>query len=251
MSKKNSPHDPLKNAALKGDLKALRDRMEAEDKARKAEEEARKAAARERGELEARAKKSPSATAPARPKSADLDVWRPDFDKHLFEVAMAGVKPLTPAATRVSAREPSASPNHRKPSLETKLKRAAAEGAPTFAIEWSEDHSVRGWRRGQEFALEALGRFATPEETLDLHGLDVASVAPRVAEFVRTRRARGRRCVCVVHGQGRNAPDGKSVLLDIVVDVLKGPTAAAEVDAFTTAPHEHGGRGALLISLRS
>jgi DNA-nicking Smr family endonuclease len=74
--------------------------------------------------------------------------------------------------------------------------------------------------------------------------------ALRVAEFVRSRRARGLRCLCVVTGYGKNSPDGASVLLDAVVNTLRAAPAAGDVDAFASAPEGLGGRGALLISLR-
>ena len=126
-----------------------------------------------------------------------------------------------------------------------------AEGGPAHEVKWAADGTVRGWRRGHEFALEVLDRFAAPADTLDVHGCEAHEAAARVVEFVRSRRARRMRCVCVVHGWGKRSPDGASVLSDAVVKALSAPPAAAEVDAFASAPDNLGGRGAILVSLRA
>lgn len=234
--KKPSPFDALK---------PLQDKLRTE-----AEEKARAEAEKRRAALEAGRRPPPRAPDPRpAPRRSAVEVWRPDLDKDLFRAAMEGVRPLSQAPTRLSARDPSAPPP--KPSAETRMRRAHAEGAPTLAVRWAEDGTVTGVRPGRSFALEALGRFAAPQETLDLHGYEPPEAATRVAEFVRSRRARGLRCVCVVHGWGKNAPDGASVLRDAVVQCLANVPACGEIDAFATAPEDLGGRGALLISLRS
>ncbi len=132
---------------------------------------------------------------------------------------------------------------------EVRERQKRAEGGPEVSATWS-DGRVRGAHRGREFALEALERFAVPDDTLDLHGLEPVTAKLRVGEFVRTRRARGMRCVSVITGYGKNSPDGASVLLDAVVEALRVSPAASEIDAFASAPDDLGGRGAILISLR-
>jgi DNA-nicking Smr family endonuclease len=239
--KKPTPEDPLKHRGLAG-LKAARDAMEAEAKA----EEARRA---EQGRP-AQPPPKPRATTPSAPaKRPSNEVWRPDMDKALFAVAMSGVKPLAgkERGTRVSATPGSRVPGTRDSS--SKMRRAQAEGDDVIAVRWHEDGSCEAARKGRLFALEALGRFASPEETLDLHRLEPVEARARVEEFVRTRRARGRRVVAVVHGVGRHAPDGHSVLRDVVVKALSEPPGSREVDAFRSG--EGGAVGTIVVALRN
>ena len=188
-----------------------------------------------------------SAPAPA-PKRSDVEVWRPSEAEN-FAAAMHGVVPLSQKPTRVTTHgvPPSATATARTVPLATKLKRVAAEGGDALRVTWDPDGGVRGCRRGREFALEALERFAVPEERCDLHGLDAAEARIRAREFVRSRRARGRRCVALICGRGKRSPDGASVLLDAVVQELTA--CGADVEAFRTAPEDQGGHGAVLAAL--
>jgi DNA-nicking Smr family endonuclease len=227
MSRKNKPDANHPFAALqrvKDDLQAVADAKAAEEK-KKAE--ARAEHAKWLGLPQEKAKpakaSAPAEKAPA--KRGDVDVWRPD-EKQLFASAMSGVTPLAAKAARVSASDPQGVVKPKRVALETKLKRAAAEGGVGLTVSWREDGTVVGFRRGHEFALEALGR------------------------FVRSRRARGLRCVAVICGRGKNSPDGVSVLREATVQALAAAPAANEVDAFRTAPDDLGGAGALLVSLR-
>jgi DNA-nicking Smr family endonuclease len=251
MSRKNKPDANHPFAALqrvKDDLQAVVDAKAAEEK-KKAE--ARAEHAKWLGLPQEKAKpakaSAPAAKAPA--KRAEVDVWRPD-ENSLFASAMMGVAPLAAKAARVSASDPQGAVKPRAVPLETKLKRAAAEGGGGLTVDWRADGTVVGFRRGHEFALEALGRFALPTESCDLHRLEAVEASARAQEFVRSRRARGARCVSIICGRGKNSPDGVSVLREAVVKALAAAPAANEVDAFRTAPDELGGAGALLVSLR-
>ncbi len=240
--KKKSPHDPLTTHAMKGDLAALKRKL--------AEEEAAKAAAaKDDGKNKPEAKRPKPAPPPKRP-SGGVEVWRPeDLDQRLFEVAMSGVAPLAPKRAGTVPAAPEV--KSRKGSREVDAKQRHAEGGAALTPRWDPDGAVRCARRGMEFALEALGRFVAPQDRLDLHGEDPAVVGLRVSEFVRTRRARGMRCVAVITGYGKNSPDGDSVLRDAAVAALAAPPASNELDAFATADAAHGGRGALLVALRA
>jgi DNA-nicking Smr family endonuclease len=233
MASKKSPHDPLANSPFKKGLKPLKEALVAEEAARVAS---------------ARAPKTAKMPDVARPR-VPIEVWRPDMDQRLFDVAMSGVEPLRARrAQRVSGSEHTPLP---KAPRDAKAKQVHAAGAPAVTVTWQSDGTVRGARRGREFALVALERFATPDDALDLHGEEPSSVKLRVDEFVRTRRARGLRCVSVITGYGKRSPDGTSVLLDAAVAALREAPAASDLDAFMSAPDAHGGRGALLISLRA
>lgn len=247
MSKKNKP------APAFAKLEALKAEMQVEADAKKAAAQAAAERAKERGDLMSRSeqRRAAAAAAPpvvAAPKRSSVEVWRPEnFDQHLFDVAMAGVRPLDDAPKRVTNHNVAPSAGRKRVAVETKMKQALAAGGPELDVRWNPDGTVTGTRRGHEFAAEALGRFSTAQDTLDLHGLDAATASLRVAEFVRSRRARGMRCVEVIHGRGARSPDG-GVLLDAVVSALKGPPASNEVDGFCTTPDTQC--GAMLIALR-
>ena len=228
--RKSSPHDPLAANPLKGELQALKAKLAADD-ARRAEESA------------ARARPAP----PPPPRRSSVEVWRPaDLDQRLFDVAMSGVERLPAKGASPAPRTPRAP----GPDPGAKNRRALAAGGVSIVPRWSPDGTVTGARRGGEFALEALGRFAAPGDSLDLHGVELGAVPLRVQDFVRTRRARGMRCVRVITGHGKSAPDHASVLIDAAVTALATPPACNELDAFASAPPALGGRGAILVALR-
>lgn len=234
--KKTSPHDPLAANAMKGDLKALKAKLAADEETRRAEEAAKSSA-----------KGAPKPAPAPTKRPSTVEVWRPeDLDQRLFEVAMSGVERLPSKGPAPAPRNPRAP----RPDPGAKNRQTLAEGGVSITPRWSPDGTVTGARRGCEFALEALGRFAAPADALDLHGVDPAAVPLRVQDFVRTRRARGMRCVKVITGYGKSAPDGASVLVDAAVSALSTPPATGELDAFATAPTELGGRGAILVALR-
>ena len=99
-------------------------------------------------------------------------------------------------------------------------------------------HSVmRKLRRGQ-YAIEA---------ELDLHGNTVPEARERIVTFLNHSRARGIRCVRIIHGKGKSS-EGK-------LPVLKGKVNAwlrqkHEVLAFCSARPNDGGTGAVYVLLR-
>jgi DNA-nicking Smr family endonuclease len=98
---------------------------------------------------------------------------------------------------------------------------------------------VRRLRRGQ-FAVD--GR-------LDLHGLGADEARHAVEVFVRKRAHDGDRVVLVVHGKGTHSPRGNAVLRGEIAAWLSQGRSARHVAAFTTAPDEDGGTGAVLVLL--
>lgn len=247
-SKKKSPDAPTTSNPFKA-LKGLKKEMEDAEAKRRAEEAAKREAAIARGETVSAPKRPAAPAAPA--KRASPEVWRPDLDKELFAVAMAGVAPLTgKKPPRLSSRDESAPARPPPPTAAQRARRAHAEGGESLEVTWAPDGTVSCARAGNAFALEALGRFAAPAEVLDLHGLSEPEAVMRVQEFVRTRRLRGMRCVQIVHGRGKRSPDGESVLRDVVVKTLREPPTCRELDAFASAPEELGGAGSILVSLR-
>jgi DNA-nicking Smr family endonuclease len=248
--------DPLGHRALSG-LAKLKAELDAKEKAAREEAEAK---AKKEAEFRARIglspEKKPVKSAPASTptkssrKTDSIEVWRPNLEKELFASAMSGVEKLTAKGkgTRV-VHEPS---HGKKPhSLGDKVRRGAAEGDVGFAVRWSEDGTCEACRPGASFALAALDRLATVQDTVDLHGLDTTEARARVLEFVRSRRARGMRVVEVVHGTGKHAPDGHCVLRDAAVAAMSEVPGSREIEAFKSKEGGPSGSAAILVALRA
>jgi DNA-nicking Smr family endonuclease len=99
---------------------------------------------------------------------------------------------------------------------------------------------VRKLRRGQ-FPIDAR---------LDLHGRSAGDAREAVEAFLREKRARGERCVLVIHGKGEHAPGGIGVLRGEIAAWLAQGRASEHVAAFATATLDDGGEGALYVLLR-
>jgi DNA-nicking Smr family endonuclease len=114
--------------------------------------------------------------------------------------------------------------------------------APEDALETGEELSylraglardtLKKLRRGQWVIQDAL----------DLHGLTRPEAAAAVAEFLDAGRARGLRCVRIVHGKGLGILKAK---------LGKWLPRRDDVLAFCQAPPRDGGGGALLVLLKS
>jgi DNA-nicking Smr family endonuclease len=238
-------------------LGKLKAEMEAKEKA--AQEQAEAKAKRE-AEFRARIGLAPAhhpkrsvvthtkSSEPVR-KTDAIEVWRPDLDRELFAAAMSGVQKLAPKgkANRVA---PEPGSGKKSLMLADKARRDAAEGDVGFAVRWREDGTCEASRTGASFALAMLDRFATVQDSLDLHGMDTVTARAKVVEFIRSRRARGLRVVAVIHGTGKHAPDGHCVLRDAAVAAMSEPPTSREIDAFKSQEPGPSGSSALLVALR-
>ena len=100
-------------------------------------------------------------------------------------------------------------------------------------------HAVlRKLRRGQ-YAIEA---------ELDLHGCTVAQAREMLEIFLHDARARGKRCVRIIHGKGRNS-EGKLPVLKVKVNSWL--RRKDEILAFCSARPNDGGTGALYALLKA
>ena len=86
------------------------------------------------------------------------------------------------------------------------------------------------------------------QEHLDLHGMNRVQAAASVAQFLHQCRARGLRCVRIVHGKGRGSRNREPVLKG---KLRKWLGLRDEVLAFCQAPAADGGSGAVLVLLKS
>lgn len=177
---------------------------------------------------------------------------KPDAEEQeLFEEAMAGVRPLEKnrVAPRVVLRKP-VPPTARDREVLRALDTLIAGDDPIPLAETDEyvegavpgldARIVRQMRRG-EFRIEA---------DLDLHGVDAKAGRRLVERFIGESHARGLRCVRIVHGRGRNSPDGVPVLKSRLPRWLARGPARLCVLAYTSAPPHDGGAGATYVLLR-
>jgi DNA-nicking Smr family endonuclease len=100
-------------------------------------------------------------------------------------------------------------------------------------------------------ALRKLRRGLLPiDARLDLHGKRAGDARAELGTFLRDKRARGERCVLVVHGKGEHSPGGVGVLRGEVAAWLSQGAASEHVAAFATATEHDGGEGAIYVLLR-
>jgi DNA-nicking Smr family endonuclease len=85
---------------------------------------------------------------------------------------------------------------------------------------------------------------------LDLHGMGMDAARFRLESFLRTTRARGERCVLVIHGKGEHSPGGVGLLRGEIAAWLSQRASSEHVAAFATARREDGGEGAMYVLLR-
>jgi DNA-nicking Smr family endonuclease len=84
---------------------------------------------------------------------------------------------------------------------------------------------------------------------IDLHGMSSREAREQLERFLADQRARGERCVLVVHGKGEHSPRGMGVLRGEIGAWLSQGPASAHVAAFATAGAGDGGEGAVYVLL--
>lgn len=236
-------------AAGLGDLKA---KLDAEEKTRK--EEAARAG-----------KKAPppAPRAPARPSPEKRSPESDREDELTFHRMMSGVVPLDERDSRVPvAGSARIEPSKTKPAdLREKAREEAkavldhlhhlVDDAVRFEV--TDDGSRVEGRRVDvpPSLLRELRRGILPiDGRLDLHGLGAGDARERLLEFLRAQRARGERCVLVIHGKGEHSASTRGVLRGEIAAWLSQGRAREHVAAFATASKDDGGEGAVYVALR-
>jgi DNA-nicking Smr family endonuclease len=234
-------------AAGLGDLKA---RIEADQKA-KAEEAA------------AKGKKPPAPPPAPRVPPKKLNAAESREDELTFHRMMSGVTPLEDRGSRVTVSgtarvEP-------KVTKQVDLRERAKEEAKSVLdhLHHLVDDGVRfevsdDGRRVEGRRLDVppnlvreLRRGVLPiDGRLDLHGLGAEEARTKLLDFLKTQRARGERCVLVIHGKGEHSERGNGVLRGEISAWLSQGRAREHVAAFATAREEDGGEGAVYVALR-
>jgi DNA-nicking Smr family endonuclease len=199
--------------------------------------------------------KAPAKRAPAPTPKRPAD---PVEDELAFHRLMSGVVPLEDRGRRVAASKedaprvrpvaPAVDPSDAE--VRDKL-RELAFGASAFEVS-DDGHHVEGRRTDvPPDLLRKLRRGLFPVDArMDLHGLTTAEAQPRLATFLREKRARGERCVLVIHGKGEHAPGGHGILRGEISAWLSQGPAKESVVAFATATAPDGGAGAVYVLLR-
>ena len=204
-------------------------------------------------------KRPPPAAPPPRPTSAE-----PEDEALLLHRLFAGVQPLDRTrGSRVPKQKV-----ERSASVERHVKRgrdaaqaeadavhehlrSLVEGRARFEVS-DDGRRVEGRRVDlPPDALRKLRRGLLPVDgRLDLHGMGVPEARAQLELFLRTMRARGERCVLVIHGKGGHSPQGVGVLRGEIAAWLSQGASSEHVAAFATAEDADGGEGAVYVLVR-
>jgi len=201
--------------------------------------------------------------APSRAESAQVSSESENDEALLLHRSFAGVRPLDRARGRVTrqiverseAVERAATRMRDSERTDADVVhehlRALIDGQARFEVE-DDGRNVEGRRLDlPRDALRRLRRGLLPiDARLDLHGLRVERAREQLESFLRMTRARGERCVLVVHGKGDHSPGGLGVLRGEMAAWLSQGAASEHVAGFATATGHDGGHGAVYVLLR-
>ncbi len=250
-------------------LRPLRDAMQARERA-DTDAKAGKGGNGSKGNAAGASGRKPGARQPAPPPTArDARPTTPaaregsEDEALLFHRMYAGVEPIDRSRGRVTrqAMEPSeaaqraarrgAEKAQQESDAVREHLRTLVEGNERFEV--SDDGRRVEGRRIDVPAdlLRKLRRGNLPMDgRLDLHGMTVPEARAQLELFLRTMRARGERCVLVIHGRGEHSPHGTGVLRGEIAAWLSQGGASEQVAAFATAQGPDGGEGAVYVLVR-
>jgi DNA-nicking Smr family endonuclease len=186
----------------------------------------------------------------------------PDDEALTLHRMMSGVTPLGSPSRRIPRSEdalPTSQLDQRRATAGLSAReeaesvhahlRALVEGG-RFEVE-DDGRRVEGRRAGvSPDVVRKLRRGLLPiDARLDLHGLRAEEAKGTLERFLGEKRARGERCVLVVHGKGEHSPGRHGILRGEITAWLSQGSASVHVDAFSTAQPEDGGEGAAYVLL--
>ena len=224
------------------------------------------AALKKKMEEEERAPKAKPAPAPQRP--AKQKPVSSEEEELAFHRMMSGVVPLdgskgmrlpksqtplvrTPAAEAASRRANAKTAREEEAEAVHEHLRTLVEGGARFEVE-DDGRRVEGRRVDlPPSVLRTLRHGRVPiDAKLDLHGMSAGDARAGLEKFLAAKRARGERCVLVVHGKGEHSPRGQGVLRGEIAAWLAQGKASEHVAAFATATEDDGGEGAVYVLLK-
>jgi DNA-nicking Smr family endonuclease len=127
--------------------------------------------------------------------------------------------------------------------------RALVEGG-RFEVD-DDGRRIEGRRTGLPHeVLRKLRHGVYPiDARIDLHGRRSEEARDELERFLGEKRARGERCVLVVHGKGEHSPGRHGILRGEMGAWLSQGHASVHVAAFATAEPQDGGEGATYVLL--
>jgi DNA-nicking Smr family endonuclease len=137
---------------------------------------------------------------------------------------------------RSGPREPALAAGGQAPA--ESIRAPERDGEQLFVRAGLQQKHVRRLRRGQ-IPMDA---------EVDLHGMRMREAGTLLARFIADCRARGQRCVRIIHGKGLGSRGGQAVLKWEVDRWLRENPA---VMAFCSAQPRDGGTGAVYVLLRA
>ena len=220
-------------------------------------------------EMDRAASKRPSSSTARRPAPAPLrsgpgaGAREGDDDALHFHRLFGGVEPIDRSRGRVPkarGERSDAMPIAARRGVEAELAenaevharlRELVEGNARFEVA-DDGKRVEGRRVDVPFdAVRRLRRGNYPVDArVDLHGMSVDQARAALDSFLGTTRARGERCVLVIHGKGDHSPQGVGLLRGEMSAWLSQGPASQHVAAFVSAAEHDGGAGAVYVLLR-
>lgn len=211
-------------------------------------------------ESEKGAKKAPAAPSPPPRRGPET----PEDEALLMHRLFAGVQPLDrskgsrvprqrverPATADQQARRGADAAAREADAVHDHL-RTLVEGRTRFEVN-DDGHFVEGRRVDLPAdALRRLRRGLLPlDGRIDLHGMGASEARGQLELFLRTMRARGERCVLVIHGKGDHSLHGVGILRGEISAWLSQGVSSEHVAAFATARPDDGGEGAVYVLIR-
>jgi DNA-nicking Smr family endonuclease len=216
-------------------------------------------------ELQKKEQASPPKRAPTPALPRRVAPQEPEDEALLMHRLFAGVQPLDRSrggrlpkqqVDRSAAVQQAAlrSAEHRQAEADAVHEhlRSLVEGRARFEVA---DDGRRVEGRRVDFPVDAVRRLRrglqTIDARIDLHGMGVAEARAQLELFLRTMRARGEKCVLVIHGKGEHSPRGVGVLRGEIAAWLSQGGSSEHVAAFATAVTDDGGEGAVYVLLRT
>jgi DNA-nicking Smr family endonuclease len=207
------------------------------------------------GDLKALLAQRPPAKTPTRPSSVKRALGAAKHAQGDVDLAQAFADVTRlPERNRARHNLPGPAPIPRQ--------RIADEEAALLASKYGAEPAPSTWDIGQEhegeqtFLRRGLGQDVlsrlrrghwSVQAELDLHGKTSDEARDTLADFLLEARARGIRCVRVIHGKGLSSPSKEPVLKG---KVRRWLAHWDDVLAYCEAPRHAGGGGAVLILLR-
>jgi DNA-nicking Smr family endonuclease len=239
-------------------LRELKEQLAKKDEAKR--DEAQKARGAGAGGGARRSAASPPAPAPA-PR---VKTGEPDDEALLLHRLYAGVEPLDRSRGGRLPKQPVERKGGSMADAARARQAAQAEADEVHERLWAlahgpgrfevadDGHHVEGRREDVPMdVVRRLRRGLQPVDgRLDLHGMGAAEARAQLELFLRTMRARGERCVLVIHGKGEHSPRGVGVLRGEISAWLSQGGSSEHVAAFATASDSDGGEGATYVLLR-